>query len=1200
LSTSENANIAPGHLADDQPALTVQPGTLIFDRELLEERDYWIGRLAQKTGDANLRLDHPRPAHAPERMEVAPIVFGDAVSRRLAEVTGGSAFLLYTSLLSAVKVCLHKYTGNSTIVVGSPPRRHEEDGEQPENLLAIVDEIDDRLSFRQFLLRVRQTLLDAYAKQRYPFPRLVKDLGLKQEQNRAPLFDVVVMLKGIHGRPLAVANDITVVFEKASTGLRGEVLYRPGLFTRATVDRFVEHFTRALQAILDDVNTAIADVSIMSEAERRQVLIGWNDTRADYPGETCVHKLFEAQVERTPNATAAVCGKDALTYGELNARVNQLARYLRDCGVKSGVPVVISLEPGLELVVGVLAVLKAGGAYVPVDPAYPLERQAHMVADVQAPVVLTQERLAHKIPGTDARVIKLDSDWEVCANYSPENPTWSVTGDDLAYVIYTSGSTGRPKGAGVYHRGLVNLLTWFVREFNLTSDDRILLISSFSFDLTQKNIFAPLLIGGQLHVFDSEYFDVADIARSVLDDSITSLNCTPSAFYPIADALNVASPSAATRLRYVFLGGEPISVRRLWGYASGKGAAEIVNTYGPTECSDISSFYRLREPKALLEAAVPIGRPISNVQLFIVDGHLSACPVGVVGELCVAGAGVGMGYLKNPDLTAEKFVPNPFGGEQGARLYKTGDLARYLPDGNIEFLGRKDRQAKLRGFRVEMAEIEAALEQHPAVQGAAVVAREYGPGDQRLVAYVVPGEEHALPVRQLVRLESEGRLSKQLRYEMPNGMVIAHLNRSETDFVYREIFEEHSYLKHGVRLEDGACIFDVGANIGMFALFAGLMYRDVEIYAFEPIPPIFELLRLNTELYGAAAKLFDHGIASQPGTATFSYYPHASILSGRFADAAEERETVKKFLLTTDASAEDQVDLQADDIDELLEERLTAERFKCSLKTLSQVIRENGVERIDLLKVDVEKSELDVLSGVEAADWPRIRQVVVEVHDIDGGLRKVKDLLETHGFALTIEQDVILRETGIYNVYAVRPEVDTSDGQSGAAARFEPPPCCSWSSPERLIDDIRQSLQAKLPEYMVPTSFVLLHRFPLSPNGKVDTQALPMPEAGRPGLGETSLAPRNHIEEGLSRIWAEVLRLDRVGVNDNFFRLGGHSLLATQVVSRVRDAFQVKLPLREFFAGPTIAELAVAVVQSIATQSDGDEMDEILAQLEDL
>jgi amino acid adenylation domain-containing protein/FkbM family methyltransferase len=1184
-------------LDGNRQAPAARPEVLIFDQDLLDEKEYWTRRISNKAGEANLRLDHPRPPRLSLPLDSVPIVFDEALHQRLAQVTGGAAFLLYAALLTAVKICLHKYTGSYVTIVGSPCRRHEQQGEESENLLAVVTELDSRCSIRDFLLQVREALLEAYGKQRYPFYRLVKDLGLEISRNRCPLFDVIVTLKDIHGRLLAVDNDVTVAFDRDPTGVRGKVLYRPELFSKSTVERFSRHLVQVLEAMLRNPNAAVADLSLMSEAEQIRGPLPSNDTQVEYHNTT-VPKAFERQVERTPAATAVVCGKVALTYRELNARVNQLAHYLRVKGVRSGVPVVICLDRGVDLVVAVLAVLKAGGAYVPVDPAYPPERQASMIMDVEAPVLLTRQLLAPRLSTAhDSSVIALDGDWRLVAEHSPENPTWTVADDDLAYVIYTSGSTGRPKGAGVFHKGLANLLSWFIDEFDLTSRDKALLISSFSFDLTQKNIFAPLIIGGELHLFDGEYFEVEDIARVAVDEAITFLNCTPSAFYPLADTLGEITRGEAPALRYVFLGGETISVRRLWRYASTAGAAEIVNTYGPTECSDICAFYRLRPLEPLLDAPVPIGKQISNAQLFILDKHLSPCSIDVVGELFVGGTGVGMGYFRNPDLTAEKFIPNPFSKQPGSRLYRTGDLARYLPDGNIEFLGREDRQVKLRGFRVELAEVEACLQQHDGVQQAVATTKQYAAGDQRLVAYVVPDERHASPVRQLLRLERDNRMAGQ-RYELPNGMLIAHLNRSETDFVYREIFDERCYIKHGVTLKNGACIFDVGANIGLFALFASRLYDDLRIYSFEPIPPIFEVLRLNMSLYGVSAQLFDHGLASQAGAAVFSYYPNASILSGRFADIAEERETVSKFLHTPGVVPK--FDISDEDIDDLVETRLVAERFRCSMKTLSQIIEENDVRQIDLLKVDVEKSELDVLGGIKASDWPKIRQVVVEVHDVGGRLQQVRDLLEKHHFSLTVEQDKVLRQTAIYSVYGVRRD-GTALGENGAAATRAsgPPARWKWSNPATLTGDLQRTMQAKLPDYMVPAAVVLLDALPLTPNGKIDVRALPLPAGGGFDRTEPIVGPRNFIEEELAKIWTEVVRLERVGVHDDFFRLGGHSLLATQVVSRVRDAFQVKLSVRDFFTGPTIAALAVVIVKSIVDHADGADIAEILAQLEE-
>jgi len=766
----------------------------------------------------------------------------------------------------------------------------------------------------------------------------------------------------------------------------------------------------------------------------------------------------------------------------------------------------------------------------------------------------------------------LDTEWETIAQHSDANPPQTTTNDDLIYVIYTSGSTGQPKGAGVFNGGFMNLLDWFTTEFEITYRDKVLLMSSFSFDLTQKNIFAPLLVGAELHLLPTDYFDSRALLRTVARKGISLINCTPGAFGALVDAADDDYLSESLALRHIFLGGEPIAVRRLWKWVgSEKFKAQLVNTYGPTECADICAFYRLDDLNRLLDSPVPIGRPISNVKLYVLDPHLGVCPIGVVGELYIGGAGVGAGYLNDAKLTADKFVPDPFAGLASGRLYRTGDLVRYLPDGNLEFVGRTDHQVKIRGFRIELGEIEAALEKHPGVEQAAVIDREYAPGDHRLVAYLVPDQQSALPVRQWHRLQAAGRLAGALRYELPNGMTIAHLNRSETDFLYREIFAERSYLKHGITLAAGDCVFDVGGNIGLFTLFIATQCRDAQIYSFEPIPPIYDLLQRNTSIYGLKAKLFNHGLASNEGSATFSFYPHVSILSGRFADASQEHETVKTYLRTQQEFVISET-ISDKQIDELLDERLAVEHVTCPMKTLSQVIRENGVEEIALLKIDVEKSELDVLGGIEEKDWARIQQLVIEVHDIDGRLEQIANLLERHGYQFTVEQETALKDIALYNVYAIRPR---ASALSASEAPWQPE--WTWGSEEQLLSNLRTYLKEKLPEYMAPTAFVLLDALPLTPNGKVDRRALPVPDALRPRSEQSFVPARNPAEEQLVKIWKEVLGLERVGVRDNFFELGGHSLLATQVVSRVHNNFQIELPLRTLFQSPTIEGLAVAI-----------------------
>ncbi|HSK64595.1 MAG TPA: non-ribosomal peptide synthetase, partial [Pyrinomonadaceae bacterium] len=421
-----------------------------------------------------------------------------------------------------------------------------------------------------------------------------------------------------------------------------------------------------------------------------------------------------------------------------------LARYLLHNGVETESRVCICLEPGIELVVAVLAVLKAGAAYVPLDPAYPDSRLAFMLNDCSARVLLTESRLLEgRLPHDAVRMISLDLEAEEIGREVSDEPSVNVCGDNLIYTIYTSGSTGRPKGAGVTHRGFVNLVNWFVSEFGLTEREQVLIVASFSFDLTQKDIFAPLTIGAQLHFPPLPVYDPTEILKTISGAGITLVNCTPSAFYPLVEMAGPGFQKLST-LKHVFLGGEPINVSRLrqWTLAASC-RAEIVNTYGPTETTDTCSAFRLIDFERSI--APPVGRPNDNAELVILDNHLNLVPPGVAGELCVGGAGVGRGYLNDPAATAERFVPHPYSSTPGARLYRTGDLARHLADGNIEFLGRLDYQVKVAGYRIELGEVEATMAQHEAVRECVVVVRADAHGDARLVAYVVPQADAVQP-----------------------------------------------------------------------------------------------------------------------------------------------------------------------------------------------------------------------------------------------------------------------------------------------------------------------------------------------------------------------------------------------------------------------------------------------------------------------
>lgn len=475
-----------------------------------------------------------------------------------------------------------------------------------------------------------------------------------------------------------------------------------------------------------------------------------------------LYELFEQQARQAPNATALVFGNVELTYAQLNQSANQLAHYLRQMGVGPGVLVGICMHRRPEMIIGLLGTLKAGGAYVPLDASYPKQRLSAMLDDIQMSVVLTTEDLVDELPTDKSRFVVVDRDWPEIAKESNDNPEPLGTLDDLCYVIFTSGSTGRAKAAAVQHSGWTNLMNWFDTEFNVNSQDKVLVISSFSFDITQRSIMMPLIVGAELHLLASNYYDPNLILQTIDARQITLLNSAPSTFYPLVEKSTKAALKLKS-LRIVFLGGEAISASRVRAWAeSNECQAEIVNVYGVAECSDVSTFHRLKDYRKYTSTSVPLGRPIYNSQAYVLDEDLKPVEAGAIGEICLAGDGVGRGYINDAELTAQKFVQNPF--TPGSLLYKTGDLGKFLPNGVLEYRGRVDNQVKVSGVRIELGDIETALRQNPIVSEAVVITKAFGDNDHRLVACVV--------LQRRIRKEDIGpRIRSFLRERLPENLI---------------------------------------------------------------------------------------------------------------------------------------------------------------------------------------------------------------------------------------------------------------------------------------------------------------------------------------------------------------------------------------------------------------------------------------------
>jgi amino acid adenylation domain-containing protein len=866
------------------------------------QRNYWTQRLA---GIPMLELytDRPRPAVQTFRGEREAIEISKPLTEALKALSRQERVTLFMTLLAAFKVVLRRYTGQDDIPVGTPisnRNRVETEGLIGffVNTLVLRTDLSGNPSFRELLRRVRAVSLEAYSHADLPFEKLVEELRPERQLSHNPLFQVMFVLQdammptpelpGLTVSPHRVDTgtalfDLTLFMRDTERGLSGFLEYAADLFDAVSVKRLVRHLQSVLQGIVADPDQRLLDLPLLTEAERHQLLVAWNDTQADYAKESCIHELFEAQVAQTPEAVAVVCGESQLSYRELNTRANQLAHYLGALGVGPEVRVGICLERSLELAVGLLGILKAGGAYVPLDPSYPGERLTFMLADAGAAVLVTRARLEESLPAHAAQVVCLDTGWDTVARESEVNPASGVTAANLAYIIYTSGSTGRPKGVAIEHRSTVTLLEWAGELYTPDQLAAVLASTSTCFDLSIFELFVPLRWGGRVVLVEN----VLHLPTQLAAQEVTLVNTVSSAMVAL---LSVGGMPASVQT--VNLAGEPLQntlAQQIYRCAT---VRRVFNLYGPSEATTYSTFTLVRKGAS---ESPSLGRPIANTQIYVLDAHLEPVPIGVPGQIYIGGEGLARGYVNRPELTAERFIPHPFSPEPGARLYMTGDLARYLPDGNIEFLGRLDHQVKIRGFRIEPGEIEAVLGQHPAVHQAVVLSREEQPGDKRLVAYVVPTRE-----------------------------------RTPT------------------------------------------------------------------------------------------------------------------------------------------------------------------------------------------------------------------------------------------------------------------------------VDELRRFLHPKLPEYMVPSAFMLLHSLPLTPSGKIDRHALPAPDQLCPSGGSTFVAPRTPVEGVLPGIWAEVLGLEQVGAYDNFFEIGGHSLTATQVISRVRRAFDIELPLRRLFETPTVAGLAVSIELGQRQGEGSEALASILEELEQL
>nr|ALT22083.1 nonribosomal peptide synthetase [Anabaena sp. XPORK15F] len=721
---------------------------------LAEQIKYWQENLKNAPSLLQLPTDKPRPSIMTFNGKSQQLIINQEITEKLQLLSRETGTTLFMTLLAVFSTLLYRYSHQENILIGSPIANRNRAEIEPligffVNTLVLRTSFSENLTFTELIQQIKQTTLAAYEHQDVPFEQIVDAVKVERSLSHSPLFQVMFVLQNTPSEnielpdvtltPLTLEKettnfDLTLDIEPSEQGLVANWEYNSDLFEDATITRMLRHFENILTSVLANPQQQINQINLLTAAEKNQLLLEWNDTKVEYSQDKCIHQLLEEQAIKTPDAIAVIFENQQLTYQELNQKANQLAHYLQELGVKPETLVGICVERSLEMVIGLLGILKAGGAYVPIDPNYPSERIAYMLSDANVEVLVTQHSLLTSLPEYEKVIVCVDKDQETINKYSNKNLVNNIHPENLAYIIYTSGSTGKPKGVQIQHQGLVNFLTSMKKQPGLTAKDTFNAVTTICFDIAGLELYLPLIVGAKVVITSREIAtDGIRLLQQIKDHKITVMQATPATWQMLL-AGGLASEKSEKLSLKVLCGGEALTTKLANQLLTN--VTELWNLYGPTETTIWSAISQVQQTNNIgEEGVISIGSPIANTQLYILDKYLQPVPIGVAGELHIGGDGLARGYLNRPELTAEKFIQSPFNPEE--KIYQTGDLARYLPDGNIEYLGRIDNQVKVRGFRIELGEIETVINSYSQVNQGVVVASKDVSGNQKLIAYLL-------------------------------------------------------------------------------------------------------------------------------------------------------------------------------------------------------------------------------------------------------------------------------------------------------------------------------------------------------------------------------------------------------------------------------------------------------------------------------